>query len=104
MNQEIQGEYAIGIIADKNTNVSKLNALFKVEITEEVDGDNTYEKRIVRFEENEIKVYIVADSKETLDKFSFPVSGALAGSISNPEERLIQLMEENGSNQYKIIK
>ena len=101
---------AIGILADE-VNMQKVLSKFTVteraeDCSETVDGvleANTCTIIDVKFEGKTVKVYAVG-SVQSLAGISFPFAGKLEGNIPNAEERLVQLMQEDGNTKYKIIK
>ena len=111
INDKISGEYAVGILSD-NINLSEV--LTNITLTEESKDcsgilDEKGQKDICKkvelsFEGNVTKVYVLGSAK-SLEGVSFPFDGRLIGdSIPNAEQRLIQMMEEDGNARYKIVK
>ena len=110
VKDKIKEVEAIGILADE-VNMQKVLSEFTVaereeDCSETVDGvleAKTCTITDVKFKEKTVKVYAVG-SAQSLAGISFPFAGKLEGNIPNAEERLAQLMEENGNTKYKIIK
>ena len=101
INDNIKGSYAIGILGD-GIDIQKVLDEFVIEELQGTEEDgNTYTYYTVQFQGEPVRVYLVG----SLDTgINFPFSGKLTGDIPNQEERLVQLMEEDGNYKYKIIK
>lgn len=90
---------AVGIIFADGSKKSRIEKEFIVKSRAYECGEaELCDEKYVTFKDKEIRLYTVGAVPTDL-----PASAALIGTIDNPEERLIRLMEENGETKYKII-
>ena len=101
-NKKLKGEYGIGIIVTHGNALTVILKNFEVRTLKTKEGI----VQEVYYKGEQVKVFIVSDAFNEKKFSSFPLSGALISGnekIKNPSQRLIQLMEENGINKYRII-